>query len=158
VNKVFQSFGGDAETALKTLAEFEKNHPKLAGIPYFNAPKIGMLLKAKKTAEARKFAEHLIDHAVKDDDSGTLQSVSAALRSPGAGGDKQLLALSLKAAEDMLKIAGEKDAVALYFVAEAQFANGNKAKAKELGAKAIAAADNPNIKAQLERLTKKYGE
>ena len=31
----------------------------------------------------------------------------------------------------MLKIAGEKDAVALYFVAEAHFAGGDKAKAKE---------------------------
>ena len=40
VNDVFKSFGGDAEAALKTLAEFEKKHPKLAGIPYFNAPKI----------------------------------------------------------------------------------------------------------------------
>jgi thiol-disulfide isomerase/thioredoxin len=158
VDKVFNSFRGDAETALKTLAEFEKNHPKLAGIPYFKGPKLGMLLKAKKTEEARKFAEHLIDHAVKDEDSGTLQSVSAALSSPGANGDKQLLALSLKAAEAMLKIAGEKDAVALYFFAEAQFANGNKAKAKEYGGKAIAAATNPGLKAELEKRTKKYSE
>jgi len=158
VNNVFKSFSGDAETALKTLSEFERNHPKLAGIPYFNAPKLGMLIKAKKTAEARKFAEHLIDQAVKDDDSGSLRNISAALRSPGVGADKQLLPLSLKAAEDMLKISGEKDAAALYFVAEAQFANGNIAKAKEFRAKAIAAATDPDMKAQIERLTKKYGE
>jgi len=158
VNDVFQSFGGDPETALKTLAEFEKKHPKLAGIPYFNAPKINVMLKAKKTAEARQFAEQLIAKAIKADDTGALQSVSATLRSPAANGDKELHALSLKAAEAMLKISGEKDPIALYFVAEAHFANGDKAKAKEFGDKAIAAADNDRMKAQLEKLTKKYSE
>ena len=95
---------------------------------------------------------------MKVDDSGALQSVSATLRSPAANGDKELLALSLKAAEAMLKISGEKDPVALYFVAEAHFAGGDKAKAKEFGGKAIAAADSEGLKAQLEKLTKKYSD
>jgi thiol-disulfide isomerase/thioredoxin len=158
VGDVFKSFGGNPETALKTLGEFEKKHPKLADIPYFNAPKVEALLKAKKTAEARQFAEAIIARAVKVDDSGALRSVSATLRSPAANGDKELLALSLKAAEAMLKISGEKDPVALYFVAEAHFAGGDKAKAKEFGAKAIAAADSEGLKAQLEKLTKKYSD
>ena len=158
VDTVFRALGGEPEAALKAVAEFEKNHPKLAGIPYFNGPKISAMLKAKKTAEARTFAETLIAKAVKTDDSGALQSVSAALRSPAAGGDKELAALSLKAAEGMLKINGEKDPVALYFVAEAHFASGDKAKAKEFGARAVAAADNDRMKMQLESLTKKYGD
>jgi thiol-disulfide isomerase/thioredoxin len=158
VNDLFRAFGGEAEAALKALAEFEKNHPKLAHIPYFTGPKINALLKAKKTAEARKFAEEVIAKAIKADDSGALQSVSAVLRSPAASGEKELLALSVKAAEAMVKVAGEKDAVALYFLAEAHFANGDKAKAKECGAKAIAAADNEGLKGQLEKLTKKYDE
>ena len=58
----------------------------------------------------------------------------------------------------MLKITGEKDAVALYFVAEAHFAAGDKAKAKEFGARAVAAADNDRMKMQLENLTKKYAD
>lgn len=158
VTAVFKSFGGDAEAGLKALAEFEKNHPKLAHIPYFTAPKINMLLKGKKTAEARKFAEEVIARAVKADDTGALQAVSGALRSPAAGGDKDLLALSVNAAQAMVKVAGEKDAVAQYFLAEAYFASGDKAKAKEHGAKAVAAADSEGMKAQLEKLTKKYEE
>jgi thiol-disulfide isomerase/thioredoxin len=158
VEAVFKSFAGEPEAALKTLADFEAKYPKLAGIPYFNAPKINAMLKSKKTGEARTFAEQLIAKAVKTDDPGALQSVSGALRSPAAGGDKELAALSLKAAEAMLKINGDKDPVTLYFVAEAHFATGDKAKAKEFGAKAIAAADNDRMKMQLETLTKKYND
>ena len=77
MNGVFQALNGEPEAALKAVAEFEKAHPKLAGIPYFNAPKINAMLKAKKTAEARKFAEHLIAKAIKSDDSAALQQVSA---------------------------------------------------------------------------------
>ena len=58
----------------------------------------------------------------------------------------------------MLKINGEKDPIALYFVAEAHFASGDKAKAKDFGARAIAAADNDRMKKQLENLTKKYAD
>jgi len=158
VEAVFGALGGEAEAALKAMADFEKAHPKLAEIPYFNGPKIGAMLKAKKTSEAKAFAEHLIAKATKNDDSGMLQSVSATLRSPAAGGDKELAALSLKAAEAMLKINGEKDAVALYFVAESHFAAGDKSKAKDYGARAVAAADNEGMKKQLESLTKKYAD
>jgi thiol-disulfide isomerase/thioredoxin len=158
VEGVFRALGGDPEAALKAVAEFEKAHPKLAGIPYFNGPKISAMLKAKKTSDAKTFAEHLIAKAVKNDDSGMLQSVSATLRSPAAGGDKELAALSLRAAEGMLKINGEKDPVALYFVAEAHFAGGDKARAKEFGARAVAAAADERMKMQLENLTKKYAD
>ncbi len=158
VEAVFGALGGEPEAALKAIAEFEKNHPKLAGIPYFNGPKIGAMLKAKKTAEAKNFAENLIAKGTSTDDSALLQSVSATLRSPAAGGDKELVALSLRAAEGMLKINGEKDPVALYFVAEAHFAGGDKAKAKEFGTRAIAAADDDRMKMQLESLTKKYSD
>ena len=158
VNAVFKSFGGDAEAALKSLAEFEKKYPELAHIPYFVGPRIGMMVKAKKTDEAKKAAEALIAKSVKLDDPMPLRSLSMTLRGPDAKDNKELLALSLKAAEAALKMAGEKDAIALYFVAEAQFANGDKAKAKDFGAKAVAAADNDNLKKQLENLTKKFDD
>jgi thiol-disulfide isomerase/thioredoxin len=158
VNAVFQAFGGDAETALKTLSEFEKKYPALAHIPYFTAPRIGMMLKAKKTDDAKKAAEELIAKCVKIEDPMPLRQLSAMLRSPDAAGNKDLLALSVKSAEAMLKLSGEKDAVALFFTAEAYFASGDKAKAKELGAKAVAAADNDNLKKQIEMLIKKYDD
>jgi thiol-disulfide isomerase/thioredoxin len=156
VNGVFQSFGGDAEAALKTLGEFEKKYPELASIPYFVAPRLGMLLKTKKYDEAKAAAEAVIAKAVKADDPMPLRQVSAMFRGPDAKDNKDLLPLSLKAAELALKAAGDKDVGVLYNLAEAYFAVGDKAKARDYGAKAIAAADNDNIKKQLETLTKKY--
>lgn len=158
VNSVFNSFRGDAEATLKTLSEFEKAHPQLADIPYFKNPKLNALLKAKKTAEARAFAEALVAKATKQGDPIPLQMVSALLRSPAAGGEKELLALAVKSAEALLKVSGEKDPVALVSVAESHFAAGDKAKAKEYGAKAVAAADSEQMKASIEKLVKKYDE
>ena len=159
VTAVFQATRDpDAEVFLKTLGEFEKKYPELSSIPYFQGPRINMLLKAKKIDEAKKAAEMLIAKGIKTEDPGVLRTVSGALRSPSAKDNKELLALSLKAAEAALKLAGEKDAIALYFVAEAHFANGDKAKAKDFGARAVAAADSDNLKKQLEAQTKKFDD
>jgi thiol-disulfide isomerase/thioredoxin len=156
VSAVFQATRDkDPEVFLKELAGFEKKHPQLAGIPYFNGPRISSLLKAKKIDEAKKLAEQLMAKGEKTSDDRLLSSVSMALRSPDAKENKELLALSVKAAEASVKVAGDKDAIALYYLAEAYFASGDKAKAKETGAKAVAAADG-NLKKQIEALTKKY--
>ncbi|HEY1188917.1 MAG TPA: TlpA disulfide reductase family protein [Gemmata sp.] len=145
----------DPEVFLTALADFEKKHPELASIPYFQGPKLASLVKAKKTDEAKKMAEALVAKGIKTEDTGMLRNVSGALTGPAAKENKELLALGLKAAEAGVKVAGEKDAVALYFLAEAHFAAGDKAKAKEIGAKAVSVAEG-GIKTQLERLTKKY--
>jgi thiol-disulfide isomerase/thioredoxin len=142
VEDVFKAaFGSDAEAGLKALADFEKKYPKLAGIPYFNAPRITLFLKAKKAAEAKATAEAIVAKALKQEDSTALTAVSGALRGPAVNGDKDLLALSLRAAESALKLAGDKDIFVLLTVAEAHFANGDRAKAKEFGAKAVAASE-----------------
>jgi len=158
VEALFEAFSDGPEAGLKAVAELEKKHPQLDSIPYLIEPKLSAMLKTKKTADAGKLAERLIPKATTSGDLTTLVTVSTLLRSSPAGGDKELLALSLKAAEAMLKVNGEKDPQALYFVAEAHFAKGDKAKAKEFGDKAIAAADDERMKAQLEKLTKKYSE
>jgi thiol-disulfide isomerase/thioredoxin len=157
VNAVFKAFGGDAEAGLKAVAEFEAKHPQLAGIPYFVGPKLGLLLKAGKAAEARKMAEGVIAKAVKQENGSVLGSVAGALRGPAAKGDKDLLALAVTAAEAGVKVAGEKDAFALWQLAETHFAAGDKAKAREAGARAVGAADG-QMKAQLEKLVEKYAD
>ncbi|MDY3559447.1 TlpA family protein disulfide reductase [Gemmata sp. JC673] len=158
VDAVFEATGKmDPEAFLKALADFEAKHPDLGHIPYFDAPKLVSLLKAKKTDEAKKMAEALLAKGIKTEDPSVLRNVSGPLTSPFARDNKELVALGVKAAEEAVKIAGDKDAVALYFLAEAYFASGDKAKAKETGAKAVEAADG-GIKKQLENLTKKYSE
>jgi thiol-disulfide isomerase/thioredoxin len=145
VSAVFKSFGDDPEGALSALADFKKKHPELAGIPYFHRARLDSLLKAKKFDEARKAAEELMAQGAKNDDPTVFLLVSAMMRSPAAKGDKELLKLSLKAAEGALKAAGEKDWSALLGVAEAHFALGDRAKAKEYGAKAAAAAESESL-------------
>jgi thiol-disulfide isomerase/thioredoxin len=158
VTAVFQSFGGDPEAGLKGLAAFESKHPELAHIPYFVAPRLGMMLKAKKYDAVKVEAEAIIARSIKLEDPMPLRSLSGTLRGPEAKDNKDLLALSVKAAEASLKLVGEKDAVALYFAAESYFAVGDKAKAKDFGARAVAAADSANMKKQLEQLTKKFDD
>jgi hypothetical protein len=156
VDKVFEAFGNpNAEAGLKSVAEFEAKYPPLAHIPYFVGPKLGLLIKAKKIDEAKKMAQDVIARATKNDDSSMLQGVARSLTA--AKEQKELQALGLSAAEAGVKLTGEKDAVSLYFLAEAYFATGDKAKAIETGKKAVAAADG-GLKGQLEKLTKKYSE
>jgi thiol-disulfide isomerase/thioredoxin len=159
IDAIFQAFGQpDTDAALKTLAEFEKKHPRLAGIPYFNGPRINLMLRAKKVDEAKATAEKILAKALKQEDPLALQTVSSVMRSPAARPHKELLTLSLQAAEAGLKVAGDKDFRALYNMADTHFVMGNRAKAKEFGQKAIAAADNDRIKQQLEEIVKKYDE
>lgn len=158
VDAVFAATGDkDPNVFLTKMAEFDKEYPGLSSIPYFQRPRLTALIKAKKTDEAKAKAEALIAKGVKTEDPGILQTVSSALRGPEAKDNKELLALSVKAAEAAVKLAGEKDAVALYYLAEAYFATGDKAKAKDTGAKAVAAAD-AGLKKQLERLVEKYDD
>ena len=159
IDAVFESFGpkADPEVALKKLGEFEKKYPALAHIPYFVAPKIGMTIKAKKYDDAKKMVEAVIAKSVKLEDPAPLRGLVNTLIGPDAKDNKELVALAVKAADAMLKLSGEKDAIALYFTAEAHFANGDKDKAKDFGAKAVAAADG-GLKKQIEGLIKKYDD
>jgi thiol-disulfide isomerase/thioredoxin len=157
MNEVFKALGGpDAEAGLKALADMEAKYPSMAKIPYFVYPKMDMLLKTKKHDEAKKFAEDVLARAMKQEDDSALRTLSGALRSPAAKDQKPLAELSLKAAEAGLKMAGDKDPLALMNVAETHFALGNKAKAKEYGALAVAAATNPQQKQNIEQRVKKY--
>jgi thiol-disulfide isomerase/thioredoxin len=159
VNDVFKSLSKpDAGAGLKELAAFEKKRPGLKDIPYFVGPKLNLLLKSNQYDDAKKFAGDVMAKAVKRDDSMALRTVSAAMRSPAAKGKKELAALSIKAAEAALKLAGDKDAVALYYVAESHFAAGDTAKAKEYGQKAIAAAEGQSagLKNALKKQVEKY--
>jgi len=161
VNGVFKALSGpDAGAAEKTVAEFESKYPALKEIPYFVGPKINLLLKGKKFDEAGKMAEAVIAKSVKTENTSLLGTVSSVMRSPAAKDQKELVALSVKAAEASLKIAGEKDALALYYLAEAHFAFGDKAKAQETGKKALAAAENESagLKNFITTQVKKFDE
>jgi len=157
VNKVFKSLGGDdPKASLKALTDFEKKNPALAKIPYFIGPKMSLLVQSGKMKEARKVAETVMARAIKQDDAMTLRTVSAAMRSGKAKDDKDSTALSLKAANAMLKVSGDKDWGALYNMAETHFALGDRAKARDFGKKAVDAADSPQLKQALKKRIQAY--
>jgi hypothetical protein len=156
VDGVFEALRGkDAEETLDKLAAFDKKYPEFAKIPYFVGPKLNLMIKAKKTGEAKKLGEQVLEAASKHDDTSMMMTVSSVMRSD-EGKDKDLLALSLKAAEALLKTSGEKDMLAQYTMAETRFARGEKDKAVEHIKKAIDAADNDNNKKFLEKRLKAY--
>jgi len=159
VNDTFAAISKpDAEAGLKALTELEKKYPPMAQVPYFISPKLNLLVKAKQYDEAKSVAEKVIAKAKEREDPSALSAVSGALRSPDAKDNKDLAGLALKAAEEGLKVAGDDDFRALLNMAETQFALGDKAKAKEFGAKAIAAASSPDLRKAIENIVKKYDE
>jgi thiol-disulfide isomerase/thioredoxin len=159
VNAMFKGINNpDAEAGLKAVDDFNKKYPLLANIPYFIGPKISLLLKANRLDDAKKMAKDVASKAVKQDDPTALRAVSAAMRSPGAAGNKELLQISVYTAEMMLKMTGDKDLGAVLNIADAYFASGDRAKAREFGAKAVAAADNPRTKEAVEKMIKKYDD
>ncbi len=147
--------GGDADAAIKGMADLEAKHPFTAKVPYFVGPKLSLLLKVKRFDDAKKLGDDVVARATKQEDPQALAAVSSALRS-AAKDHKDIGALSLKAAEGSLKFSGEKDLAALISVAETHFALGDLAKAKEFGAKALAAAPTPQAQQYVEKLMKKY--
>lgn len=158
---VFQALSGpDAEVGLKTLADFESKYPTMTDVPYFRGPRLSALLRLGRVEEVKKDAQKLIEKGIKQEDPIVLQTVSSVLRSPAVKGDKDLLQMSVKAAEAALKLAGDTDALALVNVANAHFAAGDKAKAQEYGKKAMSAAEKESagLKNYIQSQIKKFDE
>ena len=156
VNAIFGKLRGkDKEAVLEAINEFEKKNPALAKIPYFMGPKLDLLVGAGKFTEARKMARGVMAAAARRDDASALRGVSAAFRSKKALEDKESAALGLEAAKGMVVMAGEKDGMALYNLAETYFALGEKEKAIEFGKKAVEASVGPT-KTFLEKQVEKY--
>jgi thiol-disulfide isomerase/thioredoxin len=161
VTAVFKKLNeGDTASRLKVLKDFEARRPGLASLPFFVAPRIMFLIGTKQYDEAAKAATTAVDRAVKLGDTSSLRTLVNVLHSPDAKGQKPLTELSLKSADQLVKIAGDKDFVAFLTAAEAYLAADDKAKARELGKKAVtAAADEPaETRKEIEQIAKRYEE
>jgi thiol-disulfide isomerase/thioredoxin len=150
--------GSDAKAGLQALKDFEAKYPPLANNPYWLRERLGVLMKAGPVDEVKKFAEAMVAKATKQEDPLALLMVSAFLCSDEWKGNKELVALAVKAAETMVQIAGDKDAVALINLANTYFAAGDQAKAKVHARKAVeasageSAAFRQRIEQQAKRL------
>ena len=150
--------GADAEAGLAALAEFNTKYPELSDIPYFVAPSLRLMIKAEKFDQVKEFAEARIKKASEQGDASALNSLAGTLAGTDGAAADDLNTLALKAASKAVELDGT-DPVVLYLSAKAHFAAGQKATARELGAKAIAAAaDQPRIKTQLVKLVEQFEE
>jgi thiol-disulfide isomerase/thioredoxin len=152
----FKSLGEasrDPEKGLEIFAKMEKDTPRLAA--QFADMKLGLLLKAKKTDEAEKVFGELLTKAVKKKDATKLTSISSTWSSPQYNADKKNLDLAVKAIDEAIKIAGDKDIRTMLTAAQVYDATGNKEKAAEYADKAVAAAPE-NVKERVKTMVEKY--
>jgi thiol-disulfide isomerase/thioredoxin len=126
LNRVIGDKGNDAEAKLKAIEEFETKNPGMARANYFAPQKVAALAKLKKTAEAKKTAQEVIRQALEYADVTRLHLLSMELRS-AADGDKELMALALESAKEMVTVAGDRDPSALLNLATTYRAAGDKA-------------------------------
>jgi thiol-disulfide isomerase/thioredoxin len=150
---------GKPQQFLTKLAEFEKQHPELASLPFFNAPRVMSYVQIGQVEQACAAAEQILSQATQRQDAMALQSLVTVLVTPQASQHKKLAALSIPAAQSLLKINGPKDPISLLFLAEAHYANGDKAKAREVGTQALeAAANEPQLKRTIEQRIRRYDD
>jgi hypothetical protein len=119
-----------------------------------------LLEKAGKLDEVKQVAEAVVTKATKQHDPLALATVSSALRLGAGKVNKELMSLAVKAAEAMVKVAGDKDASALINLANTYGDAGDRAKAKDYARKAVAAAaeESPALKTAIEKQAKKFAD
>ena len=110
VDAVFKSFSGGRRGGAEDAGRLREELP---GLPTSRTSPARSSAAAqgqevRRGEEVRREGDRQGGEAGRPD---ALQVGVGALRGPAAGGDKELLALSVKAAEAALKIAGDKDAI-----------------------------------------------
>jgi thiol-disulfide isomerase/thioredoxin len=145
---------------LQAIKDFEAKYPALTDLFPSVKSKLSFLPKYGKPGEAKKYAQELLAKAIEREDRMVLSLVSALLRQGDAKGDKDLLALAVKAAEAEVRITGGKDAEVLISLAEVHFVSGDTTKAREVARQAVkaAAAESDALKQRVAEQAKRFGE
>ena len=146
------------EAALKEFLAFETKYPAKAKQARVQSAKLYLALAAKKFDDAKALTEALLPKLIEHRNVGILNNFRSMWSDATLNPERKHMALVLTIANAVLKLEGETDPVALFGVAEAHFANGDKAKATEFIDKAIAVADNEALKKELQDQAKKYAK
>jgi thiol-disulfide isomerase/thioredoxin len=147
------------EACLRALEKFEARHPSMADFFLSVKLKLSLLPKYGKPGEAKDYAGALLAKATKREDQQVLALASSILRQGHAKGEKDLVALAVKAAEAQVRITGGKDARTLLELADAYFVSGDKVRAKEYARKALGASDEESstFKQYVEKEARRLG-
>ena len=161
VNDELEAIQGQSEkdgpAALLALDAFGKKYPKRLNTPGFVTTKLVTLVQAKKFDEAKAFSEQLLADAAKSKKDTHLRLVGGVWGAKSLNPDKLHLELVTRAADAALAL-DDKDALTVFRAASAYNAAGNAAKAADLGAKAVALADDEDLKAALKAEVAKFGQ
>jgi hypothetical protein len=151
---------GQPRAGLKALKEFETKYPPMANNVIIVRVKLSLLPKVGEVDETKKVAEAVMAKAIEQDNPSSLAQVAALLRRGPGKESKELLSVAVKAAEEAVRIAGDKDAHALIDLAETYFVAGNKAKAKDYARMAVtvSAGESDETRQYIEKEARKLQE
>jgi thiol-disulfide isomerase/thioredoxin len=148
----------DPKAGRQSIKAFEAKYPPLGDFFLAATTKVGLLSKHGNPGEAKAYAEALVAKATKKSDVRMLRQASLILRVEGKE-SKELLALAVAAAKEVVRIEGGADAQSLIDLADAYFASGDKAKAKEWAGKAVEAArgESPTVRESIAKEARRLG-
>ena len=147
---------GDPTNALKKLNEYGVKYPAREKQEMFGFRRLVLMMQAKKFDEARLASEILLKKATEKKSIGIFVNLSAIWAAEQLNPEKKHIDLAVTAVEQLIKIEGEGELNAVVTAAEVYFAAGKKDKAIEYGEKAIKLSENPQQKAAIEELVKKF--
>ena len=130
----------DPAAGLKTFEEVIAAHPTFVDVPYLLGPRLDLLVKNKKFADAQKAGEAVLAKAAKRDDVVALRTLRGAFLSDPAKGETKLVGLAVKAAEMDRAVTGADDAGATVRLAAAYTAAGETDKGKKVAIEGVALA------------------
>lgn len=151
LDAIYELAEKNPDTAIAELAEYEQQYPDQAKKPSFRVNKVLMLVSAKKFDTAKPLAEALIPELVAKKNDRSLFRLRGIWASTQVNPEHKHIEIALQAAEAYLKLKGDQDFLALYGIADSQYAAGNSKKAVEYAEKALAASKNDREKEFLKR-------
>jgi thiol-disulfide isomerase/thioredoxin len=156
LQKIFRQLDKDPAAVLTGLAEFAKKNPDRAKQDLFKLRVVVAQLKAKKLEEAKAGSEELVKAATARSNGEVLGYVASVWTDTDLNPDKKYHDLAIKAVDAILKLDGDDDLGALMTAAQVYKAMGQTDKALDYVGKAIKAADNPRVKAELEKVAEEF--
>ena len=153
---IYEKADAEPGVALAELETYAEQYPHKSSRPEFHVNRVLLMLAAKRFDDAKTLSETLIPQLVAKKKDTPLFRIRGIWASKQLNPDKKHIEQSLKAAEEYLKLKGDKDALALIGMADSLYASGNATKAVEYADKAIAVAKNPRQKEFFEKQREKY--
>lgn len=153
LNEVFEKMQTSVKEAIAVWESFEKEYPAVAA--HMSDMKFRLLLAAEEYDPAYQVAARLVDQAIGDRDSGSLNELAWTIVDPEGSVARKDLDLAMKAATKADEFTGHKNAAIIDTLARVYFLKGDVDKAIELQTRAVELAGGDE-KTELQRALDEY--